>query len=115
MKEEALAKLDREYAEGKYDRYAEVMKEGVRDALKLFVRQDEEFAQAVVQGGSFSDCMRAVAKDCGRGISDLIAYKRAVEFYFPGADVEFKMRVLVNPQEKDNPGGGITLNFRDFF
>ncbi len=32
----------------------------VHDALKDFCLQDPEFAQAVVQGGNFADCMKAV-------------------------------------------------------
>ena len=39
-----------------------VMKNAVKDALLEFSKQDEEFAQAIAQGGSFPDCMKAVAK-----------------------------------------------------
>ena len=69
------------------------MKSAVCEALDGFCRQDAEFAQAVVQGGSFPDCMKAVAKNCGSAISDLETFRRAVRFYFPGADVTFHMRV----------------------
>ena len=127
MKEKALAKLDGEliYINKHVTHRPEIlMADYVMDALKTFIRQDEEFAQAVVQGGTFSECMKAVAKDCGACLSDLEAYKRAVQFYFPGADVEFQMKIRVNPHEsgaddsgddnaKDN--GGITLNFADLF
>lgn len=71
----------------------EAMKKPVRDALAEFCRQDAEFAQAVVQGGSFPDCMKAVAKNVGSSISDLEAYVRAVRFYFPGAGVDVKMTI----------------------
>ncbi len=69
-----------------------------------------------------------MSTNVGEGLSDLEAYKRAVQFYFPGADVEFQMKIRVNPHEsgaddsandsgndnaKDN--GGITLNFADLF
>lgn len=37
--------------------------------------------------------MKAVAKNCGSSISDLEAFRRAVRFYFPGADVQFHMTV----------------------
>ena len=37
--------------------------------------------------------MKAVAKNCGSSISDLEAFRRAVQFYFPGADVRFQMSV----------------------
>ena len=69
------------------------MKESVKTALLDFCRQDAEFAQAVVQGGTFSECMNAVANGCGNAISDLEAFRRAVRFYFPGADVKFHMTV----------------------
>jgi len=69
------------------------MKNTVCEALDGFCKQDGEFAQAVVQGGTFEDCMKAVAKNCGSSISDLEAFRRAVQFYFPGADVRFRMSV----------------------
>ena len=77
-------KLEKELKAGSYDRYANVMKASVKEALESFADQDDEFAQAIVQGGSFSDCMKAVAKGCGQSISDLEAYQRAAAFYFPG-------------------------------
>ena len=91
--EQAKSKLTDEKKAGKYDRYASAMKDAVHEALDTFCKQDEEFAQAVVQGGSFEDCMKAVAKNCGSAISDLEAFRRAVQFYFPGADVRFQMSV----------------------
>jgi len=93
MKKEALAKLEAEKKTAKCDRYGSAMKGAVCEALELFCRQDAEFAQAVVQGGTFADCMKAVAKGCGSAISDLEAFRRAVRFYFPGADVKFHMTV----------------------
>ena len=127
MKEKALAKLAAEFGKGKYNSAANIMKQSVRDALETFIRQDEEFAQAVVQGGTFETCMESVSKNVGSGISDLDAYKRAVQFYFPGANVEFTMKIRVNPYESgasdnanDKPDdnadtGAITLNFDDLF
>ena len=123
MEERALAKLAAEFGKGKYNSAANIMKQSVRDALETFIRQDEEFAQAVVQGGTFEKCMESVSKNVGSGISDLDAYKRAVQFYFPGANVEFTMKIRVNPYESgdnDKPDdkadtGAITLNFDDLF
>lgn len=91
--EQASKKLRDEKKAGTYDRYASAMKGAVYEALDGFCRQDAEFAQAVVQGGAFEDCMKAVAKNCGKAISDLEAFRRAVRFYFPGADVKFHMTV----------------------
>lgn len=93
MTDLAVKKLETEFSKGAYDQYARIMKQGVKDALTGFCKQDAEFAQAVYQGGSFEDCMKTVAKSCGTGISDLEAYRRAVQFYFPGADIKFHMTV----------------------
>lgn len=93
MRELAIEKLKKEKKAGKYDRYAAAMKEDTCAALIEFCEQDDEFAQAVYQGGSFEDCMKAVAKNCGSSMSDLEAYRRAVQFYFKGADIRFQMRI----------------------
>lgn len=124
MVEQAIEKLDREYKTGQYDRYANIMKKGTLDALKKFCRQDEEFAQAVVQGGTFQDCMKAVAKNCGNGISDLDAYGRAVQFYFPTAAIRFHMTVDLAPHAAEEDAGeertedtgrrAVVLNLEDF-
>lgn len=95
--EQAAKKLEAEKKAGSYDRYANAMKDAVYEALDCFCRQDEEFSQAVVQGGAFGDCMKAVAKNCGNSIRDLEAFRRAVRFYFPGADVKFHMTVDLAP------------------
>ena len=102
--EQATKKLEAEKASAQYDRYASAMKDAVCEALDGFCKQDSEFAQAVVQGGAFEDCMKAVAKNCGRAISDLEAFRRAVGFYFPGADVKFHMTVnLCASVEEEEP------------
>ena len=90
---DAVLKLDAEAKKGSYDKYAAAMKGAVLKELKDFVKQDAEFAQAVVQGGTFEDCMKAVAKGCGSSISDLDAYKKAVQFYFPGAQIRMTMTI----------------------
>lgn len=77
------------------------MAPSVREALTDFCRQDAEFAQAVAQGGSFKDCMAAVAKGVGGSISDLEAYRKAVRFYFKGADVRFRMEIDLCPTAEE--------------
>ena len=89
----------------KMGRYEEVMKREVGEALLDFCEQEEEFAQAVVQGGSFEDCMKAVAK-CVHGncISDAEAYGAAVRFYFPGAELKVEMRIdLIGRAAEESP------------
>lgn len=123
--ERAKSKLASEKKAGDYDRYASAMKNAVCEALDGFCRQDAEFAQAVVQGGSFADCMKAVAKDCGSSISDLEAFRRAVRFYFPGADVKFQMTVNLcadveaeaaqEQAKKQEKRGPVIVSLKDFF
>ena len=92
----ALERLEKEYAAVKGQK-AEAMKRQVREALESFIRQDDEFAQAVVQGGSFAECMSAVEKGVGSSISDIEAYRKAVQFYFKGAEVRVMMEIDVCP------------------
>ena len=90
------------------------MKTAVAEALESFCRQKEEFAQAVVQGGSFAECMAAVAKGCGSSMSDIEAYRRAAAFYFRGAEVKMELRICLEP-EAEEAGKIIRLDFSDFF
>lgn len=91
-KTEAINKLE----EGKKNvsgQKEKAMAQEVMDQLKDFCRQDEEFAQAVAQGSSFSECMKKLAQGVRDSISDLEAYKRAVQFYFPGAEVRMQLTI----------------------
>lgn len=97
------------------------MAPAVSEALADFCRQDGEFARAVVDGGSFADCMKAVAKGVGSSISDLEAYRRAVRFYFPGAEVRFRMALELCPGHGQEPPApvpdkprGLLLDLTDF-
>ena len=121
MFESARQKLELELKTGSFDKYADVMKKDTCEALLIFCKQDEEFAQAVVEGGSFEDCMKAVAKDCRNGISDLEAYRRAVQFYFVGKKVKFIMHIEDDSSEQETANvstpkkSGIVLDLADFF
>lgn len=113
---EALAKLERENRTVTGQKET-AMKNAVRETLEDFCRQDEEFAQAVVQGRSFADCMREVARGVGGSISDLEAYKRAVQFYFPGAEIRMSMSIdLIGAAagEPEAPRKGMVLDLTDF-
>ena len=81
------------------------VKLSVMEALLNFAEQDEEFAKAIVQGGSFKDCVAAVCKGVGNSISDLEAYRRAAAFYFPGSTVRFEMQIDLNPSVTAEDGG----------
>ena len=116
MKEKAIEKISGELKAYKGDRYGNAMKDYISETLKEFCRQNEEFAQAVVQGGSFADCMKAVAgKVQGGSISDLDACRAAAEFYFPGSVVEFQMVIRMSKYEAEEQSDtGILLRLEDF-
>ena len=111
---QAVEKLEREAAAFRGNQYEAAMKTAVLEALTSFCRQNEEFAQAVVQGGGFGECMAAVAKGVGRSISDIEAYRRAAAFYFRGAEVKMELRICLEP-EAEEAGKVIHLDFSDFF
>ena len=96
VKGNAINKLFEEDKAAKYDRYGQIMHADVLNALCCFCEQNEEFARAVVETDkTLNECLKAVAKGVHTGISDLDAYSRAVDFYFPGAKVSFKMLIDV--------------------
>lgn len=115
---EALKKID-EGKTAKLGRTADCMKKSVAAALKDFITQDVEFAQAVAQGGSFAECMAAVAQGVGSHISDLEAYSRAAAFYFPGCKIRFKMELELCPgeiteQRQESKPAGLVLDLSAF-
>lgn len=89
----ALAKLDDEQVKAVKGQKEHAMAGAVAGALRSFCRQSAEFSKAVAKGGSFADCMAAVAKGVGHSISDVDAYKKAVGFYLPGADIRVQMHI----------------------
>ena len=92
----AVGRLERENKEAKYDRYGGVLHAPACAALSEFCRQNAEFAQAVCQSDKhFGDCVKAVARGVTTTLSDLEAYTRAVQFYFAGATISFKMLIDV--------------------
>lgn len=123
----AIQKLDAE-KKGVAGQKEKVMAPAVLAAIKDFCKQEPEFAQAVVQGGTFAECMKKVAAGVGNSISDLDAYKRAVEFYFPGAKIQMALTIdLIGDaagapapkkqpaQVAEAPKPALTLNLADFF
>ncbi len=118
MLDAAIKKLEKVSVTGQKEK---AMAQAVAEALGQFCRQDREFAQAVAQGGSFQDCMKAVARGVGSSISDLEAYKKAVRFYFPGAEIRVQMTIDLVGRAADpaeyRPGErqrGFVLNLEDF-
>lgn len=128
MKDRALKKLDEGEKENLGQR-GNVMKASIAEALREFCRQDGEFAQAVAQGGKFSEAVKAAeGKIHGGAISDLEAWGAAVHFFFPGKKIECSIRILdeadqetgketgkeKEKQTAEQSGGGIMLDLSDF-
>jgi hypothetical protein len=118
--EEKLRKEKKDVSGQKEKAMADAVYAQIRD----FCMQDEEFAQAVVQGDSFAECMKAVAKNVGNYISDVDAYQKAVQFYFPGAQIRLQMTIdLIGKAAENTPTPvtvpekkpTLTLNLADFF
>lgn len=115
---QALAKIDEGAKTKGFGSVAAAMKDFIATALRDFIRQDAEFAQAVVQGGSFAECMAAVAKGVGSHISDLDAYGKAAAFYFPGCKIRYKMELdLIGDTAAEEPAdkpAGLLLDLSAF-
>lgn len=118
MKDEAIMRLHKEAGayNGKGNKYGKAMAPYIMEKLIAFCEQQEEFAQAVVQGGDFAGCMAAVAKKVkGESISDLDACRAAAEYYFPGCVVEFHMEIRMSKYETEEKSAmGMVLNLEDF-
>lgn len=101
--EEAIAKIEGGIAAVKGQK-ENVVGRPVADALISFCRQQEEFAQAVVQSEkTFADCVAHVVKGVGQSLSDIEAYRRAVGFWFPGALVDMVLTIRMSEYEEAAP------------
>lgn len=88
----------------KSNRYMEVVAEPVAKALHGFCRQSEEFARAITETDrTFQECLETIVKGIGQAISDIDVYQRAVEYYFPGAKIEFTMTIRISEYEMPEP------------
>ena len=86
------------------NRYVKVVAEPVAQALHGFCRQSEEFARAIVETDrTFQECLETIMKEVRDALSDIETYQRAVEYYFPGAKVEFKMTIRMSEWETEEP------------
>lgn len=118
-KEKAIEKLDKELkAFHSSDNKAKAVKDAVVNTLKMFCEQDEEFAQAIVQTDkTLSDCCESIMKKVGQSIEDIEVYKRAVNFYFAGADIKVTMEIdlIGSAAEKKSQVKVIKLSIDDLF
>ncbi len=116
---EAIDKIEKELRElneaGKASSKAKAVAKETAETLIIFCGQDNEFAQAIVQSDkTLSEACEYAVKDCGNSISDIAVYRRAVEFYFPGATVEMKMTIDLCGSVKGK-GTVIDLSFDELF
>lgn len=85
-------KLTAELTDAKLGKCETAVKNAVMKTICKFCEQNAEFKQAIEQSGkSFADCLKATVKGAGASLEDLEVYKRAVAFYFPGADIKCTM------------------------
>ena len=120
MKEQAIKKLKSELKGAKCDKYGNVVKNLLCEKMCKFCEQDEEFAQAVVQGGSFENCIKAAVVGATNHTEDNEIYNKAVQFYFPGAAVHMTLSIDLcasvrgGPEPMEPKRGGIVLDLTDF-
>lgn len=117
--ERAISKIQKELKEfHSKDLKAKAVKDAVADALIDFCKQDDEFAQAIVQSDkTLSDCCEDAMKGVGNSISDIAVFKKAVKFYFSTADIKCKMTIDLcgNIGEAEKTGKVIELSFDELF
>ena len=93
--QEAITKIDNELKEFKASgQKPKAVSSHVATILKDFCKQELEFAEAVVQTEkTLSDCCENIMDGVGNSISDIEVYRKAVNFYFPGAGIDVVMTV----------------------
>lgn len=90
----AKEKIDAEDKAFKGGPKEQVVHTHVARTLRAFCDEEPRFAEVVVKTKrTLSECCAYIVDGAGNALSDLEAYCRAVQFYFPHADVEFKMLV----------------------
>lgn len=90
----AKEKLEKEDKDFKGSWEAKAVREYILKTLIRFADQEPRFAEVICNTTrTLSECCAAVVHNAGRALSDLDAYRRAVQFYFPNAEVEFVMNV----------------------
>ena len=97
--------------------------------VNLNVRHFGKVTESTIQAdGTLSDCCAAAMKGVGNCISDLKLYQKAVQFYFPGADIRCQMTIDLCasvrgdaeanpvPVQMDKPPrkAGVLLDLTDF-
>lgn len=91
----AVAKLTDELLHFKGGNMETVVHKEVAETLIKFSKQSKDFAEVVAKTPrTLSDCCAKIVSGADRnGISDIVAYRAAVQFYFPNSDVLFHMQI----------------------
>ena len=99
---QAVEKINRKEKPEKNDMFAAAIGEHIKKALTIFCEQTEEFARAVLDGGSANECIKAVADKIRtrKSVSDFDVYQLAVKYYFPVAVVDFVMKIRMSEYEQ---------------
>ncbi len=102
---QAVDKLGQEETSFSGGQKEQAIHKAVAATLKKFCEEDARFAQVVLKTRrTLSDCCGQIVKGVGSSISDLEVYRRAVQFYFPNSEIEFKMNILLTgeaPSEEE--------------
>ncbi|MBQ1349054.1 MAG: hypothetical protein IIY61_00170 [Ruminococcus sp.] len=97
----AVEKINQACKTYKGGRHGSVVARPVADTLMRFCEENEDFAAVIAETDkTFSDCIVEVVRGVGNAIADIEAYRRAVKFYFPEAEIIVDMRIILS-------GGGV--------
>ena len=103
LQEKAIKKIEDGCRNYKGSKHGSAVVRPVADTLEQFCENNDDFAAAVLgEDKHFADCIAAVTHGVGEAISDIEAYRRAVRYFFPDADVKFDMRIIL-PSLVDKP------------
>lgn len=92
----AIEKIRRECEQYKGDRRGQIVARPVADTLVQFCEASTDFAEAVAdEDKTFTDCIAAVVRDVGSALADIEAFRRAVGYFFPDADIKVDMRIIL--------------------
>ena len=98
--ERAVWKLNDKGQHNTSNRYAKAVLPSVGKALVDFCYQSPTFARAIIDcKKTLAECCEAIMEKCGSSISDLEVYRRAVQFYLPGSQIDMQMRVIFSDQK----------------
>jgi len=102
---QAVDKLRQEEAAFSGGLREQAIHKAVVATLKKFCEEDARFAQVFLKTRrTLSDCCVQIVRGVGNSISDIEVYRRAVQFYFPNSEIEFKMNILLTgeaPSEEE--------------